>query len=179
MCWIALHCLKNCLWVFIHESYKCLGTMQMVNPVSLQRWYHSCLVKANSNAALLACVANFSSLGSGGESPPNSSPPPPWQPPPPQTPPLPWTPPPISGPQAEPHHAQVLPQSESNLIPFHNNLWWIKLEIKHQLTRTSGWLGVRSRYSLSPERRKNSWQLYFNPRHQYLITRVFLIFWSD
>ena len=34
--------------------------------------------------------------------------------------------------------------------------------------------GVRSRYSLSPERRKNSWQLYFNPRHQYLITRVFL-----
>ena len=36
------------------------------------------------------------------------------------------------------------------------------------------WEGVRSRYSLSPERRKNSWQLYFNPRHQYLITRVFL-----
>ena len=34
--------------------------------------------------------------------------------------------------------------------------------------------GVRSRSSLSPERRKNSWRLYFNPQHQYLITRVFL-----
>ena len=30
--------------------------------------------------------------------------------------------------------------------------------------------GVRSRYSLSPERRKNSWQLYFNPTaHIYSI----------
>ena len=138
-----LNCIvwKNCFWVFIqiHESYKCLGTMQMVKPFSLQRWYHSCLVKANSNAALLACVANFSSLGSGGESPPNSSPPQPRQPPPPQTPPLPLTPPPISGPVAQPHHFQVLPQSKSNLIPFHNNLWWIKLEIIHQSTWTSGW----------------------------------------
>ena len=128
---------KNCLWVFIqiHESYKCLGTMQMVNPFSLQRWYHSCLVKANSNAALMACVANFSSLGSGGESPPNSSPPPPSppprQPPPPPPPPPPLTPPPISGPQAQPHHAKVLPPSKSNLIPFHNNLWWKKLETEY------------------------------------------------
>lgn len=34
--------------------------------------------------------------------------------------------------------------------------------------------GVRSRSSLSPERRKNSWSLYFNPWHRYYITRVFL-----
>ena len=34
--------------------------------------------------------------------------------------------------------------------------------------------GVRSVSSLSPERRQNSWRLYFNPSHQYLITRVYL-----
>ena len=34
--------------------------------------------------------------------------------------------------------------------------------------------GVRSRSSLSPERRKNSWSLYFNPWHKCWITRVFL-----
>ena len=41
-----------------------------------------------------------------------------------------------SGPVAQPHHFQILPQSKSNLIPFHNNLWWIKLENKQQSTRT-------------------------------------------
>ena len=54
---------------------------------------------------------------------------------------------------------------------FHMDLF-IKSKSGHGFTVREG---VRSRYSLSPERRKNSWQLYFNPRHQYLITRVFLV----
>ena len=48
--------------------------------------------------------------------------------------------------------------------------WWIQ-----QHVRIGGiGEGVRSTSSLSAERRQNSWRLYFNPLHQYLITRVFL-----
>ena len=43
-----------------------------------------------------------------------------------------------------------------------------------QMSHGAVWGGVRSRSSLSPERRKNSWSLYFNPWHKCWITRVFL-----
>ena len=78
------------------------------------------------------------------------------KPPKPQTPPPPWTPPPISGPQAQPHHFQVLPQSKSNLIPFHNNLWWKKLEIIHQSTRTSGWQELKDCFY---HQNQNDWKV--------------------
>ena len=94
--------IRACVLNFIALSEKLLMSIhtrilqvQVVIPFSLQRWYHSCLVKANSNAALSAWVADFSLLGSGGECPPNSSPPPPHPPPPPPRPtPPPQTPPP-------------------------------------------------------------------------------------
>ena len=76
---------------------------------------------------------------------------------------------------------QLIPLWLSNLPvskpppQFHQSVYKEEFTLEAVHLETFGvWEGVRSRYSLSPEQRKNSWQLYFNPRHQYLITRVFL-----